>query len=607
MQNSSGDRASPWYIPHLMDTCASGFPLASRVVFHSFIEFPMKALRVLLMLYSSKHSVIHVCDCAGLEFVVVKNELSYKQKAFLGGYRHQLTGTEYHHAAVQTLPRKKPDRGMTVFSRDSQTVQLKSHNQQCLVNTSTQMAGIGCYVSCMKDKLVTPGKYITADEWHDRKLRAVIFLQSLARRWLAQKAVDQLRNEQSRQLAWLEMQERRRESEKEDQQRDLYQRRMNPKRREDFNLLYKALEMWRLEEERLINSSQQGAKRKEALRLLLEKETQLIRAIGRRQIVTQTNNYEKMIRDFLNKSASPYQWHTTNNHLIEMDTLHTITARKLQDLYSNISLSTVSKKQRLHLLMTLKETIEENKCPLTLDILELIDREVDLMTRKIKAQSLDGLRNRICTLFLQYIKTAAFNPIVRKMLKVYQSPSQLQNDMFLCHGCRCCLPSAAYNISGGLSSWCQRCISLDNIARSRLDFSVYKNILKRLKIDEQKLNKEAKIPWLLQEEDMWYLVEVVWASRSALNGKNDLHDLVFVRWDLQSDWSPWNCLLLSKEETSGHLEVYEKVFICEVEHKHEMARQHFSQISILAEYLDSQSAADPHSVKLPELAAATVK
>uniref|UniRef100_A0A3P9K5U2 IQ motif and ubiquitin domain containing n=1 Tax=Oryzias latipes TaxID=8090 RepID=A0A3P9K5U2_ORYLA len=175
-------------------------------------------------------------------FVMVKNEHSYKQKAFLGGYRHQLTGTEYHHAAVQTLPRKKPDRGITVFSRDSQTVRLKSHNQQCRVNTSTQMAGIGCYVSCMKDKLVTPGKYITADEWHDRKLRAVIFLQSLARRWLAQKAVDQLRNEQSRQLAWLEMQERRRESEKEDQQRDLYQRRMNPKRREDFNLLYKALE-----------------------------------------------------------------------------------------------------------------------------------------------------------------------------------------------------------------------------------------------------------------------------------------------------------------------------------------------------------------------------
>ncbi|KAF6717715.1 IQ and ubiquitin-like domain-containing protein [Oryzias melastigma] len=537
-------------------------------------------------------------DCGRNKFVIVEH--SFKQKPFLGGYRHQLTKTEYHHAAVQTIPRKKPDRGVTVFSRDTQTVQLKSHNQQCPVNSSTQMTGIGCYVSCMNDKLVTPRKYITADEWHDRRLKAVIFLQSLVRRWLAQKALDLLRDEQSRRLAWLEMQERRREEEKEEQLKDLQQRRMNPKTKEDFNLLYKALEMWRLEEERLINSSQQGAQRKTALRSLLEKEMQLISAIGRHQIFTQTTNYEEMIRDFLNKSASPYRWHTSNNQLIEMDTPHTIRARKLQDLYNNISLSTVSQEQRLQLLMTLKETVEENKCPLTLDIVELIDREVDLMRRGIKAQNLNGLRKRICTLFLQYIKTATFNPIVSKMLKVYQDPSQLKNDMFLCHGCRCCLPSAAYNTSGGLSRWCQRCTSLDNIARRRLDFSIYKNILKRLKMDEQKLNKEAKIPWLLQEEDMWYLVEVVWASRSALNGKSDLYNLVFVRWDKQRDWSPWNCLLLSKEETLAHSEVkdvtkvYEKVFIREVEHKHEMARQHFSRISVLAEYLDSPSPADPH-------------
>lgn len=42
------------------------------------------------------------------------------QKKFLGGYRHQLTGVEYHHAAVQTLKKKRPDRGVQVFSRDTQ-------------------------------------------------------------------------------------------------------------------------------------------------------------------------------------------------------------------------------------------------------------------------------------------------------------------------------------------------------------------------------------------------------------------------------------------------------------------------------------------------------
>lgn len=54
---------------------------------------------------------------------------------------------------------------------------------------------------------------------------------------------------------------------------------------------------------------------------------------------------------------------------------------------------------------------------------------------------------------------------------------------------------------------------------------------------------------------MRYLVEVLWASRSALHASSDLYDLVFVRWERQRDWSPWNCILLSKEEATAHLEV----------------------------------------------------
>lgn len=62
--------------------------------------------------------------------------------------------------------------------------------------------------------------------------------------------------------------------------------------------------------------------------------------------------------------------------------------------------------------------VQEHECQLTRDIVDLIDREVDLMTRGVKAARLEGLRRRICTLFLQYIKTPAFNPEVAKLLKV---------------------------------------------------------------------------------------------------------------------------------------------------------------------------------------------
>lgn len=61
---------------------------------------------------------------------------------------------------------------------------------------------------------------------------------------------------------------------------------------------------------------------------------------------------------------------------------------------------------------------QERECKLTQEILELIDREVDLMSREVKECNLEGLRKRICTLFLQYVKTPKFNPEVAKILKV---------------------------------------------------------------------------------------------------------------------------------------------------------------------------------------------
>uniref|UniRef100_A0A3B5B2X6 IQ motif and ubiquitin domain containing n=1 Tax=Stegastes partitus TaxID=144197 RepID=A0A3B5B2X6_9TELE len=530
--------------------------------------------------------------------VVVEIERPRQQKAFLGGYRHRLTGVEYHHAAVQTLPKRRPDRGVVTFSRDTQTVQLKSQAQQCPVDVSTQMTGIGCYISCMNDELVTPGKYTTADEYHDRRLRAVICLQSYTRRWLAQQAVDRLKKERQRRLTWLEIQERRRREEKKEQLRERRHGWMNPQRREDFNLLYHALEKWRSEEEQRINASLQGAERKAALCSLLDKETELIATIGQHYIAFQNNNFDKIVKNLLDKSAAPHRWRAADGHLIEMDNQHTIRARELRDLYNSVSLFTVSQEQRCHVLMSLKHTVNEQKCQLTQDIVDLIDREVDLMKREVKTRNLEGLRKRICTLFLQYIKTPAFNPAVGKLLKVPQNPSKLKNDVFCCHSCHRYLRSTNFIASAsGLSGRCKDCTRVDNIARTRDDFSCYKNILRRLRADEQQLNKEAKIPFLLQVEDIRYLVEVLWLSRSALNASSDLYNLVFVRWDHQRDWSPWNCILLSKEETSAHLEVedidkaYEAAFICGVKHKHRRAQRHFSQVSVMAEYLDSQPAA----------------
>ena len=56
----------------------------------------------------------------------------------------------------------------------------------------------------------------------------------------------------------------------------------------------------------------------------------------------------------------------------------------------------------------------------------------------------------------------------------------------------------------------------------------------------------------LQEADLRYLVENIWATQSSLSAWTDLYDLVLVRWDKDEEWSPWNCILLTKDEAQAH-------------------------------------------------------
>ncbi|XP_017340179.1 IQ and ubiquitin-like domain-containing protein isoform X1 [Ictalurus punctatus] len=544
-------------------------------------------------------------DAGIYQDVVVEIERATQKKPFLGGYRHKVTKTEYHHAGVQTMVRMRPHKGVETFSRDTQTVYLKSQAQQCTITTSTQMTKPGCYISNMKDKLITPGIYVTVDEYHSKRLKAVIIIQTHTRRWLAKRLTTQLRLDKEQHMAWVEREERRQKEDKEEQIRAEYHRRMNPEKKEDFALLYNALEMWRKEEEENINASLGGAERKAALCALLEQEMQFIASIERHRLAAGERNQEKAVQAFLNKCAAPKRWQASDGIMTQMDTPHTIRASELRDLYSSITLSYLSQEERLDVLLTLKHTVKEHDCKLTREIVELIDREADLLMRGVKESNLEGLRKRIVTLFLQYIKNPTFNPQVSKLLPAQQDPEQLRKNVHLCRGCSNFLPRSEFSLTLNARTvgLCRHCKELDNEARHREDFFYYKTILKRLRKDESEVNPDAKIPYLLQQQDLRYLVDVVWGAQSALSAWNNLHDLLMVRWDRYCEWSPWNCILLTKDEAAAHLKVeniektYGTVFIWNMKHKHALARKYFSQIPVMVEYLhdvDSQHVAHNH-------------
>ena len=56
-----------------------------------------------------------------------------------------------------------------------------------------------------------------------------------------------------------------------------------------------------------------------------------------------------------------------------------------------------------------------------------------------------------------------------------------------------------------------------------------------------------------KDSDIRYIVRSLWDSRSILCGLSDLYELRLVRWNRGKEWSPWNCILLTKDEAELHM------------------------------------------------------
>ena len=133
-------------------------------------------------------------------------------------------------------------------------------------------------------------------------------------------------------------------------------------------------------------------------------------------------------------------WKYKDGSTTQLDTPYSIRGRELKEIFNSLNMNYLTQDERLDVLLTLKHTVKvsmvkirilnfiwharivwtlkEHDCKLTQDIISLIDREADLLMRGIKDENLQGLRKRISSLFLQYIKTPQFNPAIARHLKV---------------------------------------------------------------------------------------------------------------------------------------------------------------------------------------------
>lgn len=77
--------------------------------------------------------------------------------------------------------------------------------------------------------------------------------------------------------------------------------------------------------------------------------------------------------------------------------------------------------QRLDVLLKVKWIVQPFNDVLAKDIIELIDREADLLNRGRPLKSMEKLRVRLQHLFLELIKTPDFNPSADEYIGVTMS------------------------------------------------------------------------------------------------------------------------------------------------------------------------------------------
>ncbi|KAG7380226.1 hypothetical protein PHYPSEUDO_007612 [Phytophthora pseudosyringae] len=334
-------------------------------------------------------------------------------KPFLGGFKHRKTQQHFHHASTQTiLSRARRNMGPVRFHRETQTQELATRSLQTHRESGTQMSRGDLKLDEAFDRHVSARPYFDSYQLDSLREDSVLLLQRLWRGFRARQYVFNILEQRRRvnKLAEIEAQENA--AEDVSRQRREVNRRMHPNTVNDFEVLYNELDKWRQVECRKVREQREldPSERQRALDAILAKETKLLQTIDRLKLTATDANRKQRIKAMMQFMARPKQWQMSDGSVKEVHTPFTVRAKELMDLYHGLRAPLSSVDERLDMLLHIKWTVQEFDCALTRELVELIDREADMLSRGRKEKSLEGLRKRLTNLFLQFIETPEFNP-----------------------------------------------------------------------------------------------------------------------------------------------------------------------------------------------------
>merc|ERR1719440_1065864 len=236
---------------------------------------------------------LRVTDARGQQKnVTVHVQRPVIEKPYLGGFRNKDSGATYHHAVTQTAPVQKKEIHAIRFHREVQTYEYRTRSTQCKKENGTQMSKAGLFIDENKDRELTPRKpYFSSADKAALLLERCVTIQCHARGMFARRRARQLRKDKHERLEFEGKEAERRQLEADLRHKREVERRMHPRSFEDFSVLYKELEAWRLSEAKRIAASDfDQATRRAAQRELLQKETNLLQTIDKLKIQANGQN-----------------------------------------------------------------------------------------------------------------------------------------------------------------------------------------------------------------------------------------------------------------------------------------------------------------------------
>ncbi|KAH9600538.1 hypothetical protein LSM04_006794 [Trypanosoma melophagium] len=341
---------------------------------------------------------------------------------FLGGYRSKKDHSRvFLHAATQLTSPGDTSLANLLYgplprdgvSKKTQTYGV-SRSCQTLRECTTQTARPDYEVDERFDEVIIAKPYFSAAQLLDLQAERAVVIQKMYRKWKARKIYRELAAARQAFLDGAAAQAAAEEAEKQRREEFERRRRATPHTADDFATIRRELEAWRAAEASRILSDKKLSEmeKRSALADLTKKELQLLQELETLRRGAMKNRRARRFEDILALMTSAKQCGK-----VMVTTQAAERARELRQLYLALTETPSSVEARLDVLLHVKWTVKEFDVPLTRELVELVDRESDLLQRGRTASSLKGLRTRLENLFKRFIATPEYNPAVDEVVK----------------------------------------------------------------------------------------------------------------------------------------------------------------------------------------------